>query len=87
MQDRTDLSEKEFAEKVNALIITKDTEYQISAATVLSIEDPIGYGDTFRTGLLFGLMNKLDLDTTDCIASLMSAIKIEHKGTQNHHLA
>lgn len=94
MQDRTGLSERDVAERVNAVIITKggmgstihtkDTEYQIPVATTTTIEDPTGCGDAFRAGLLFGLMNELDWETTGRIASLMGAIKIENKGTQNH---
>jgi len=35
-------------------------------------------------GLIFGLMNELDWDTTGRIASLLGSIKIAHSGTQNH---
>ena len=35
-------------------------------------------------GLLYGLLNKLDWETTGRIASLMGSIKIEHQGPQNH---
>jgi adenosine kinase len=34
--------------------------------------------------LLYGLLNKLDWETTGRIASLMGSIKIEHQGPQNH---
>jgi hypothetical protein len=48
------------------------------------IRDPTGCGDAYRAGLLFGLMNGLDWQTTGNIASLMGSIKIAHNGTQNH---
>jgi adenosine kinase len=46
--------------------------------------DPTGCGDAFRAGLLYGLMNDLDWETTGRVASLMGAIKIETPGTQNY---
>ena len=37
-----------------------------------------------RLGLLFGLMNGLDYQSTGRIASLLGSLKIAHAGTQNH---
>jgi adenosine kinase len=48
------------------------------------VVDPTGCGDAYRAGLLFGLMNGLDWETTGRVASLMGAIKIAHAGTQAH---
>jgi adenosine kinase len=48
------------------------------------MNDPTGCGDAYRGGLLFGLMNGLDWETTGRVAALMGAIKMEHHGTQNH---
>lgn len=94
LQDRTGLSPHEIAQRVDALIITRggkgskiytaQHEYDIPAAKISAIADPTGCGDAYRAGLLYGLMNKLDLATTGRIASLMGAIKIEKHGTQNH---
>ena len=94
MQERTGLSEQQVAEQVKALIITKGGDgaiihsagevYKIPAAKVTAIKDPTGCGDAFRAGLLYGLMNGMDWETTGRIASIMGAIKIEHHGTQNH---
>lgn len=94
MQERTGMSPHEIAERVQALIVTLGgegshiyTEQQridIPAAPVARLNDPTGCGDAYRGGLLFGLMNQLDWETTGRIAALMGAIKIEHHGTQNH---
>jgi len=96
MQERTGLSERQVAERVKALIITKGGEgavihstgevYNIPPAKVTAVKDPTGCGDAFRGGLLYGLMNEMDWKTTGRIASIMGAIKIEHHGTQNHSL-
>jgi len=94
LQERTGLSPHEIAQKLEALIITRGAngsqiytdkhEFNIPAAPVEAIVDPTGCGDAYRAGLLFGLMNDMDLETTARIASLCGAIKIEHPGTQNH---
>ncbi|WP_411727684.1 carbohydrate kinase family protein [Methyloglobulus sp.] len=94
MQERTGLSLEDIAVRVEALIITlggkgskiytKGRCIDIPAAKPKAILDPTGCGDAYRAGLLYGLMNESDWDTTGRIASLMGAIKIEHNGTQNH---
>ncbi|MBT8121521.1 MAG: carbohydrate kinase family protein, partial [Gammaproteobacteria bacterium] len=95
MQDRTGYSPHEIAEHVEALVVTlggkgshiytQKQRIDIPAAPVNVLNDPTGCGDAYRAGLLFGLMNDLDWETTGRLASLMGAIKIEKHGTQNHH--
>jgi adenosine kinase len=94
LKDRTGWDVKDVTSRVEALIITlggkgsqihtKAKSYEIPAVTPKSVEDPTGCGDAYRAGLLYGLLNKLDWETTGRIASLMGAIKIEHQGPQNH---
>ena len=94
LQDRTGKSPHEIAEHVEALIVTlggqgshiytKQRRIDIPSATVERVVDPTGCGDAYRAGLLYGLMNDMDWETTGRIASLMGSIKIEHHGTQNH---
>ena len=94
MQERTQISEGEIAERVNALIVTKGGEGSvvyangkkviIPAVRVEELNDPTGCGDAYRAGLILGIMKDMDWDTTCRIASLMGAIKIQHHGTQNH---
>jgi adenosine kinase len=68
-----------------SVIYTTDHRHEIPAASTDAINDPTGCGDAYRAGLLYGLMNNMDWDTTGRMASLMGAMKIEHHGTQNHH--
>jgi adenosine kinase len=94
MQQRTGLSLDQIAAQVDALIITLGSQgskvytegqcLEIPAAKPKALLDPTGCGDAYRAGLLYGLMNELDWESTGRIASLMGAIKIEHNGTQNH---
>lgn len=94
LQDRTKLSARDVASKVKALIVTRgaegstihtrDGDIAIPAAKPGAVVDPTGCGDAYRAGLLHGLLHGLDWATTGRIASLMGAIKIESRGTQNH---
>jgi len=95
VEDRTGKSPHELAERLKALIVTRGAQgayiytaqhrIEIPAVKVEHAVDPTGCGDAFRAGLLYGLMNDMDWETTGRIASLLGAIKIEHHGTQNHH--
>jgi adenosine kinase len=94
MQERTGKSLKQLAQMVDAIIvtrggegseiITKDGDLSIPAAPVKAVVDPTGCGDAYRAGMLYGLMNDMDWETTGRIAAIMGAIKIEQAGTQNH---
>ncbi|HZL94587.1 MAG TPA: carbohydrate kinase family protein, partial [Vicinamibacterales bacterium] len=94
LKDRTGWSAEEITARVDALIITlggkgsvihtKQKTHEIPSVKPKSIQDPTGCGDAYRAGLLYGLMNDLDWETTGRIASLMGSIKIEHQGPQNH---
>ncbi len=97
LSERTGMSPQEISEHVEALIITRGAEgshiytggqrLEIPSASVREINDPTGCGDAYRAGLLYGLMNMLDWQTTGRIASLMGAFKIEQHGTQNHRFS
>ena len=96
LQDKTGLELKTIANRVDALIITKgaqgsqiytnDESIDIAPANAQSTQDPTGCGDAYRAGLLFGLMNELDWQTTGRLAGRLGAIKISHLGTQNHRV-
>jgi adenosine kinase len=65
-------------------IHTRKGTVEIPAAMASQTVDPTGCGDAFRAGLLYGLLNDMDWETTGRIASLMGAINVESHGTQNH---
>jgi adenosine kinase len=67
-----------------SLVFTRERVYEIPAAPAAAVVDPTGCGDAYRAGLLYGLTNGLDWETTGRIAALMGAIKVEQPGTQNH---
>lgn len=94
LAERTGLSAAEMAQRVQAMIVTHGSkgsiiyhdgkQTDIECVKSAEVRDPTGCGDAYRAGLLYGLMNSYDWQTTGNIASLMGAIKIAHNGTQNH---
>lgn len=95
VQQKTGWTAAALVERVSALIVThgaagstihtRDGVTEIPSAPVRAVVDPTGCGDAYRAGLIHGLLHRLDWRTTGHIASLMGAIKIEARGTQNHH--
>lgn len=94
MEERTGQSMAQLAQRCEAVVVTRggegsliyqgDQVLEIPLAQAQTLVDPTGCGDAYRGGLLYGLMNDLDWETTGRIASLMGAIKIESQGPQNH---
>jgi adenosine kinase len=94
VQEKTKLSAGDITSQVQALIVTRGAEgsiihtrgreIAIPAARPEAVVDPTGCGDAYRAGLIHGLLHGLDWETTGRIASLLGAIKIETRGTQNH---
>ena len=94
IQERTGWSVQQLAAQGEALIVTQGGEgsyimtseqrIEIPPARANALVDPTGCGDAYRAGLLYGLMQGMDWETTGRIASLAGALKIEKPGTQNH---
>ena len=94
LQARTGWSAADVTKHVKALIITRGAEgsvihangkvHHIPCAPARELVDPTGCGDAYRAGLIHGILRGLDWETTGRIASLMGAIKIAVRGTQNH---
>ncbi|CAG9178571.1 carbohydrate kinase family protein [Cupriavidus pampae] len=94
---RTAWTSAEVAAKVRAFIVTHGErgasvfadgkQFAIPAVPAERVVDPTGCGDAFRGGLLYGIENGLDWETTGRLASLMGALKIAQQGPQNHWLS
>lgn len=94
LKERTGYEVADVAERVDALVITLGAEgavihaggeeVRVPTAKISEAVDPTGCGDAFRAGLLYGLMNEMDWETTGRIGSLMGAAAVEHAGTQNY---
>lgn len=94
LQEKTGKSLAELAGEVKALVMTLGAEgsvihadgkeIRIPAVPPAEVLDPTGCGDAYRAGLLHGIQQGWDWETAGRIASLLGAIKIAHRGGQNH---
>ncbi|MES2757579.1 MAG: carbohydrate kinase family protein [Pseudomonadota bacterium] len=94
LMDRTGLTLEDIASRLDALIVTRGEKgseiytdgqrFEIPCVKAAAVVDPTGCGDAYRAGLLFGIANDFDWETTGRLASLMGALKIAHQGGQNH---
>ncbi|MBT8057889.1 MAG: carbohydrate kinase family protein [Gammaproteobacteria bacterium] len=94
LKEKSGLSGDTIANQVDAMIVTlgakgailrtREGEQRIEPVTPDDVQDPTGCGDAFRSGLIYGLLNDLDLVTACRIGSVMGAIKVAIQGPQNH---
>jgi len=94
LQDKTGKKIAELAKGKRALIITRGgegstiyadgKEIAIPCAQATALLDPTGCGDAYRAGLLHGIQQGWDWETTGRLASLLGTIKIASRGGQNH---
>lgn len=94
LQERTGYALEGLAKLVKGLVITKGSQGSVIYSNGKQIEipcvksdmevDPTGCGDAYRAGLLYGIANEMDWQTTGQLGSLMGALKITQRGGQNH---
>lgn len=94
LQEKTGKTMAGIAGQVKALIMTlggegsvvyaDGKEIRIPGVPATEVLDPTGCGDAYRAGLLYGIQQGWDWETSGRLASLIGAIKIAHRGGQNH---
>ena len=94
LQDKTGLTLEQIAKSVRALIVTlggdgsliytDGKQIPIPTPKPDAVVDPTGCGDAYRAGLLYGIQQKWDWETTGRLASMMGSLKIASRGGQNH---
>ena len=94
LQDKTGRSISQLAKGVRAFIITLGaqgsiiyaggSEIHIPAVQAETVLDPTGCGDAYRAGLLHGIQQGWDWDSSGRLAALMGTLKIASRGGQNH---
>lgn len=67
-----------------SVLLTAGEEVTIAAVRPQAVVDPTGCGDAYRAGLLYGLAREWNWADSCRLASLMGAIKVAHRGPQNH---
>ena len=94
LEEKTGKTLAEIAKSVTALIVTlgadgsmiytEGREIAIPTPKPAAVVDPTGCGDAYRAGLMHGIQQGWDWETTGRLASLMGSIKIASRGGQNH---
>ena len=94
LQDKTGKKIEALTKLTRAFIITRGgegstiytdgKEIVIPSAKPTALLDPTGCGDAYRAGLLYGIHQGWDWETTGRLASLLGSLKIASRGGQNH---
>jgi len=94
LEEKTGLDLATLAKQVRALVVTQGAHgsvvladggrHEVPCVAAEQIVDPTGCGDAYRAGLLHGIASGWDLPTAARLGALMGAIKIAHRGGQNH---
>jgi adenosine kinase len=94
MCDKTGQSIESLAARVEAFVVTHGSEgsriyvggglIEVPAVPPIALVDPTGCGDAYRAGLLYGIEQGWDWLSCGRLAAVMGALKINHRGGQNH---
>ena len=97
LQEKTGRSLQDISHDVKALVFTRGAEgstilaggqrHEVACVEANKVVDPTGCGDAYRAGLLYGIVHGWDWPNTGRLGSVMGAIKIAHRGGQNHRPA
>ena len=97
VEQRTGRTMARIASEIEAVVVTRGAEgctvfhegrsTDIPAAPADAVVDPTGCGDAFRAGLLYGMARGWGWEKSARLASVRGAIKIAHRGGQNHRPA
>jgi adenosine kinase len=96
LEEKTGLKLDDIARQVKAVVYTLGGKgsvilagaqrHEIPCVQADAVIDPTGCGDAYRAGLLYGITQGWDWPSTGRLGAVMGAIKIAHRGAQNHSL-
>jgi adenosine kinase len=94
VEQKTGKSLADLATRVDCVVVTRGGEgsslwikgerHDVAAVEPEALVDPTGCGDAYRAGLLHGRARGWDWLKSARLASVMGALKIAHRGGQNH---
>jgi len=70
--------------ELGSRVITPEREISISAVEPRKVEDPTGAGDSYRGGLLSGLIHGKDIEQCARMGSVCASFAVECYGTQEY---
>ncbi len=68
-----------------SLVSTSDGDLKIPAALANNVVDPTGAGDAYRAGLIKGLTDGRDIETSAKMGAVAATYAVENYGTQEHY--
>jgi adenosine kinase len=96
LEERTGRKLENLAREVKALVVTlgergslvfaDGQRHEIPSVKADRVVDPTGCGDAYRAGLLYGIAQDWDWPACGRLGAVMGALKIAHRGAQNHPL-
>lgn len=94
VEQRTGMRIEQIADKLQAVVVTRGAQgatlytpgqsFEIAPVKPEAVVDPTGCGDAHRAGLLYGLTRGWSWEKSCMLGNVMGAIKIAHRGPQNH---
>jgi adenosine kinase len=94
LEEKTGRKLEALAREVKALVCTLGAKgsiifagaerHEIPSVPAERVLDPTGCGDAYRAGLLYAIARGWDWASTGRLGALMGALKIAHRGAQNH---
>ena len=66
-------------------VYTADSVIEIPVIKPKQAVDPTGAGDAYRSGLIKGLVQKLDIERCALMGSVCSSFAVEYYGTQEYY--
>ncbi|HBU06958.1 MAG TPA: carbohydrate kinase family protein [Candidatus Magasanikbacteria bacterium] len=70
-----------------SVITTKDQIIEVGVCPALSVEDPTGAGDAYRSGFFTAYVQGHDYKTCGQVGAVCATYAVEHYGTQNHQFS
>ena len=97
IMSKTGLNKEALLKKARAIIVTlgesgsriytPDSEITIPAVNPKKVEDPTGAGDSYRGGLISGLVRGLTIERSARIGSVCASFAVECYGTQDYRFS
>ena len=94
LEEKTGRKLEKLAREVKALVCTLGAKgslifaagerHEVPSVAADRVLDPTGCGDAYRAGLLYGIAHGWDWPSTGRLGAVMGALKIAHRGAQNH---
>jgi adenosine kinase len=94
IMSKTGLKKEDLLQRTGAVIVTlgesgskiirKNSETTIPAAKAKTVEDPTGAGDSFRGGLISGLIRGMSIEDSAKLGSVCASFAVECYGTQDY---